>query len=942
MLVDLMGRAAKKLTVLTVIALWLLVPHLAQAGEGLDVKEWLSRPGVKLVVVEFYSVYCKPCMKAVPKWKQLHEDYRSRGLRLVVVSADPGVCAQPDWNPDDVICDEYGLIQNAWKVDALPQAFMWDWQGRMRVARGTVEEAEQKIEKYFSDELRIGVLEPTDGRGGAHKHGESILTLVRGELSRLSKFEIVVSGKEADEIRKAQKESHSLAKAEKQRCQLGKEVSANSLLVPKLIQSGRGRQLVLELVSVEQGCVIGFSRSPVVGDDYQTAVVDVVGKLVRTLVHVENPRGVDRLAAARGEQKGAKVALSVAPADARWVLDGGRSGTLDSYKKVSVLQVSPGKHELELSREGYVPSVVQFYVERGDLRTIQETLVPKVVEVSTEGSAGLLNVTSAPEDGAAIFLDGKDTGQTTPATIADVPAGKHAVLVKRRFYKHAVKVLVVPQDDIARWEAEMEPNFGSLAVDSKPTGADVYVDGVRVGKTPYRKERQESKAYKIKLSFPLYHDLEATLFVEAGEQIEETFELPPAFGSLTVNAASGRKDLAGAEILLDLEPKDTAPATLSKIRSGRYQLTVKYPMHRDYSQEIEVVDGETTMVEAELDANYGTLEVVAKPREARIFVDGKSMGSDHIETNVGVGEHVINVEHRDKSYKPIERNVAVALRETVSLDVRLEQMTGELMVYSEPAGGNLILDGKPVGELPRKVRGLVVGPHTVRVEKEGFTPAVESVTVLEGELHKLKVALTKKASLEVSCGPGEGRIEVDGRMVGRKKVVVEALSSGTHTVRCSSAGYLSAVETLEVQLGQRYELNLRLDTPELLLARHHKKVRKHKAWGWVGIGGSLVLEVVAIWMAAEYSGASDTYDSKSDAFAKSFGSETEGLAADVEAARDDMQLYSTLGWVFAGTGVAALVFGIVEFATIPDKPRDLRVSPMFGPEGNGLSLQLAW
>ena len=942
MLVDLIGRVAKKLTVLVAVAVWLMVPHLVRAGEGLDVKEWLSRPGVKLVVVEFYSVYCKPCMKAVPKWKQLHEDYRSRGLRLVVVSADPGVCAQPNWNPDDVICDEHSLIQNGWKVDALPQAFMWDWQGRMRVARGTVEDAEQQIESYFSDELRIGVLPPTDGKGETFEDGEAISTLVRGELSRLSKFELVVTGKEAEEIHKAQKESHSLAKAEKQRCDLGKEVSANSLLVTKLIRTAKGRQLILQLLSVEQGCVVGFSRSPVVGGDYHTAVVDAVGKLVKTLVHVEDPRGVDRLAAARGEQKGAKVALSVVPSDAHWVLDGDSSDELAGDKKVTVLQVSPGKHELELSRDGYVPTAVQFYVERGELRTIQETLVPQVVEASTDGGVGLLNVKSSPEDGATVFLDGKDTGKATPANLDDVPAGKHAVLLRRRFYKDKVQVIDVPADDIASWEAELEPNFGSMTIDSSPTGADVYVDGVRVGKTPYLKERQESKAYKIKLSYALYHDLEATLFVQAGEKIEETFKLPPAFGAIAIRASAGRKELEGAAVLLDLEEKGKTPLMLDKVRSGRYQVTVKYPMHRDFSQEIEVTDGETTLVDAELDANYGTLDITAKPRGAEILVDGTNMGADRVKTNVGVGEYKIRIEHRDKSYKPIEKTVAVALQETVSLDFQLDQMSGDLMVYSDPAGGNLILDGKPVGQLPRKVKGLVVGPHTVRVEKEGFTPAVESITVLEGELHKLKVALTQQASLEVSCGPGEAELQLDGRTIGRQRAVVEGVPNGTHTVRCSSAGYVSAEEVIEVHLGQRYELELRLDTPELLAARHEKQKRKHKAWGWVGIGGSVVLEIVAIWMAAEYSGASDTYDSKSDAFAKSFGTETEGLAADVKAARDDMQLYSTLGWVFAGTGVAALVFGIVEFATIPDKPRDLRISPMFGPEGNGLSLELAW
>ena len=109
-----------------------LIAQPAIAGDELDVKDWLSRPGVKLLAVEFYATWCGPCKKAVPQWKALHEKYRDQGLRLVVVSVqDPnGACARPGWNPDDVICDTEGWLAEAWGVgDSLPAAFLWSWRG---------------------------------------------------------------------------------------------------------------------------------------------------------------------------------------------------------------------------------------------------------------------------------------------------------------------------------------------------------------------------------------------------------------------------------------------------------------------------------------------------------------------------------------------------------------------------------------------------------------------------------------------------------------------------------------------------------------------------------------------------------------------------------------------------------------------------------------------
>jgi len=120
-----------------------MTPVSSRAGDGLDVRAWLQRPGVRLLAVEFYATWCKPCMKAVPRWRELHERYRDQGLRLVVVATrDPsGQCVNPGWNPDDIICDTEGNLANAMRVgDALPAAFLWSWRGHLLVRRGHVSE----------------------------------------------------------------------------------------------------------------------------------------------------------------------------------------------------------------------------------------------------------------------------------------------------------------------------------------------------------------------------------------------------------------------------------------------------------------------------------------------------------------------------------------------------------------------------------------------------------------------------------------------------------------------------------------------------------------------------------------------------------------------------------------------------------------------------------
>ena len=103
-------RHPGRLAIACLLALACTIPGRAGADDRFDLRDWLRRPGVRLVVVEFYATWCKPCMAAVPKWKALHEKYRDQGLRLIVVNTqDPeGRCVNPGWNPDQMVCDEEG------------------------------------------------------------------------------------------------------------------------------------------------------------------------------------------------------------------------------------------------------------------------------------------------------------------------------------------------------------------------------------------------------------------------------------------------------------------------------------------------------------------------------------------------------------------------------------------------------------------------------------------------------------------------------------------------------------------------------------------------------------------------------------------------------------------------------------------------------------------
>ena len=274
------------------MAKWLLVLSLiaarpAYAGDGLDVKDWLSRPGVKLLAVEFYASWCGPCKKAVPQWKALHEKYRDQGLRLVVVSVqDPdGACVNPGWNPDDVVCDAEGRLAEAWGVgDKLPAAFLWSWRGPLLVRKGHVEEVERQVEEELGRLPRVTLDEGMDGQ---------VRELLRTELARTGKVDVVAGADEEAALAAIRRKSHEVQFSDRSACKLGQRLAANSLLKASFVEAGNGKRLLVQIFSAESGCLNASAGVFWNVERPDMSVAEAVAELVNNLrVAVDLPGGV--------------------------------------------------------------------------------------------------------------------------------------------------------------------------------------------------------------------------------------------------------------------------------------------------------------------------------------------------------------------------------------------------------------------------------------------------------------------------------------------------------------------------------------------------------------------------------------------------------------------------------------------------------------------------
>ena len=163
--------------------------------------------------------------------------------------------------------------------------------------------------------------------------------------------------------------------------------------------------------------------------------------------------------------------------------------------------------------------------------------------------SGRLLIRSTP-DGASVSVDGRDYGKT-PATVRDLARGPHQVRVTRDGYvaqerrvvisssrpSQSVNVAMVqtlaPSPSRSATAAPALPagtpttgrTTGALAVDSRPTGARVFLDGKPIGTTPLMVPSVASGAHAIRLELDGYRPWTSSVRMVGAESNRVTASL---------------------------------------------------------------------------------------------------------------------------------------------------------------------------------------------------------------------------------------------------------------------------------------------------------------------------------------------------------------------------------------------------------------------------------
>ena len=91
----------------------------------------------RVVYLDFWATWCKPCRKSFPWMQQMYQKYRRRGFRVIAVNLDkdPGEVKRflAENKIDFVIAyDPKGKVAEKYDLKAMPSSFLIDKKGRIQ------------------------------------------------------------------------------------------------------------------------------------------------------------------------------------------------------------------------------------------------------------------------------------------------------------------------------------------------------------------------------------------------------------------------------------------------------------------------------------------------------------------------------------------------------------------------------------------------------------------------------------------------------------------------------------------------------------------------------------------------------------------------------------------------------------------------------------------
>ena len=292
--------------------------------------------------------------------------------------------------------------------------------------------------------------------------------------------------------------------------------------------------------------------------------------------------------------------------------------------------------------------------------------------------------------------------------------------------------------------------YGSIAVESSPSGAEIYFDGNYRGRAPLTISDVWPGVYTIAAEMNGYRTYTTTTSVSSDIRSEVYCTLTPVITSGALYVISSPAD---AIVTLDGLYKGKTPITLNNLAADTHIIQLDLPGYYDWKSSVEVPAGGTKTVSATLNpmpgSSTGWVYVSSSPGGASVTLDGNGVGqtpaSGSLKLNaVAAGDHTVVLAR--SGYKSYTTRTSVSSNTVTEVSAVLEPEgtssgKGSMSISSNPSGANIFVDNSFIGISPLTAHDIAAGEHLVTFKMDGYQDYSTNALVNAGTTSSVSAAL---------------------------------------------------------------------------------------------------------------------------------------------------------------------------------------------------------
>lgn len=347
-----------------------------------------------------------------------------------------------------------------------------------------------------------------------------------------------------------------------------------------------------------------------------------------------------------------------------------------------------------------------------------------------------------------------------------------------------------------------------VRIDTEPTGASIAINGIDVGRTPYKIQEPAYGKYFIHLEKEGFSTVEKIIEITQQTPADIVTQLPKVQGIILFDSTP-----PGADLTINGVFRGKTPTLVTDLTAGVYKAAFSMEGHDKREMEVIVSDRIPKLANMAMKSIYATLKIQSDPTGALVMVDGIDKGKTPcVVDDILQGEHTLKL--TKSGFKDYVEKINVSKIDETAITVPLAEVLASIEINSNPAEARVSLDNEFKGRTPVVLSGLRDGTYSVTVEKPGYEKVTKQVTIKNKEDAKLDVSLSSATgALVLNVLPVGSTVVVlntDVKAVTGSGPFSADLPPGNYQVEVTKAGYERSKFPVDIELRKTFTKTINL------------------------------------------------------------------------------------------------------------------------------------